>query len=88
MRDIQTNEEITWDYAMAENDEWEMPCECGSPICRGIVRGFRFLPIELRRRYAGFLSEWHFDPYVFEAAGEIELNARNNLAGSETTLEH
>ena len=66
MRNIEPNEEITWDYAMAENDEWAMGCECGSALCRGYVRGYRFLPFERRRQYAGFTSEWHEDPFVCE----------------------
>lgn len=37
-RDILPGEEITFDYCTVQcNQTWEMPCLCGSPICRKIV---------------------------------------------------
>ena len=62
MRQIEPGEEITWDYAMTEDDgEWTMPCMCNSPMCRGVIRGYSFLPDPIKQRYAGFVSEWLLD---------------------------
>lgn len=58
MRDIQTGEEITWDYDMSENSDWTMQCACGAQQCRGLVCGYRFLPEAFRKRYQGYISEW------------------------------
>ena len=58
MRDINPGEEITWDYDMTENSDWTMECRCGAEHCRGIVRGYLFLPQEFRDRYQGFISDW------------------------------
>lgn len=69
MRDIPPGEEITWDYAMTENDDWQFACLCGTPSCRGIISGFKDLPVECRRRYSGFISEWLFDPMIGDAIG-------------------
>jgi len=36
--DIETGAEITYDYCTVQcNQTWEMPCLCGSPICRKVV---------------------------------------------------
>lgn len=52
IRPIRPNDEICFDYSttMAENF-WTMKCCCGAPFCRGVVRDFKELPPELRRRY-------------------------------------
>jgi hypothetical protein len=48
-RAIAAREEITFDYATTE---WDMAepfhCQCGSPACRGLIRGLRFLPAEVQ----------------------------------------
>jgi len=63
MRDIKAGEEITWDYAMTEDDgEWSMICLCGTDSCRNIVKGYSYLPHEFRERYKGFISSWLLDP--------------------------
>jgi len=38
-RDIAVGEEITTDYALVSRKGWSMKCNCGSSVCRGIVRG-------------------------------------------------
>lgn len=42
LEDIPEGDEVTWDY---ETSEYEMAeafsCSCGSPMCRGILQGFR-----------------------------------------------
>ena len=66
MRDIKKGEEITWDYEMSEDSDWEMKnCQCGSPNCRDTIRAFRFMPEEVRKKYQGFISDWLVQKYNF-----------------------
>ncbi|WP_119166187.1 SET domain-containing protein [Algihabitans albus] len=53
LRDIEAGEELTFDYATGDDDDWTMACRCGSPDCRGIVTGRDWRKPELQRRYAG-----------------------------------
>ena len=52
LRNLRRGEEITFDYSttMAE-EHWEMNCSCGSCVCRGRVRDFRYLPRVLQEAY-------------------------------------
>jgi len=52
IRPIVRDEEIRFDYSTTISDGWSMPCQCGSPDCRGLVVAFQLLPEPLRRRYA------------------------------------
>ncbi|MCB1236089.1 MAG: SET domain-containing protein-lysine N-methyltransferase [Verrucomicrobiae bacterium] len=63
MRDIESGEELCWDYDMSEDTDWNMPCDCGSPRCRKRIRGFRHLPRDFRDRYRGFISDWLVEKY-------------------------
>ena len=58
MRDIETGEEITWDYAMSEDSEWRMECLCGASSCRKIIGSYQDLPRDIREKYNGYISEW------------------------------
>jgi SET domain-containing protein len=59
-RDIARGEELTTDYATHTGmAEWLMPCSCGTPLCRGVVRGTDWHDPELQRRYRG-----HFSPFL------------------------
>lgn len=57
-RDIEPGEELTFDYATGDDDDWEMVCACGSSFCRGQVSGQDWKLPELQRRYAGRFSEY------------------------------
>jgi len=39
LRDIQSGEEITYDYSCVifQDDDWNIPCNCGTYSCRGII---------------------------------------------------
>lgn len=62
-RDIEPEEEITWDYSTAidEADFEGFACRCGAPQCRGVVRSFRHLDSTTRKR----LQDWLL-PYLRE----------------------
>ena len=62
MRDIETDEELTIDYAMIDGDPAErMPCDCGTTSCRRVVTGDDWRRPELQRRYAGWFSRYLAD---------------------------
>ncbi|MBN8222834.1 MAG: SET domain-containing protein [Spirochaetes bacterium] len=56
-RDILPEEEITYDYATSESRaDFSLTCRCGSPLCRGIVRGDDLKRLKpLQNRYAGHI---------------------------------
>ena len=61
MRTIQSGEELTFDYGMICNSDWENPegkCLCGSPNCRGKILPYRDLPQSVKDGYKGYVSEW------------------------------
>lgn len=76
LKDIQRDEELTWDYALNIWQEWvaPVPCNCGTARCRLIIRGNYFtLPREVQQRYLPLLDE----PFRKRFAGEIRsLNLR------------
>src|SRR4030095_10200293 len=39
LRDIEPGEELTHDWAMTDDDEYEMDCNCGAPSCRKVITG-------------------------------------------------
>lgn len=41
VRDIQKDEEVTFNYSIIINDDWVLECLCGSPICRKIIGKYR-----------------------------------------------
>ena len=59
MRDIAVNEEITFDYAMADSSSFdEFDCACGAATCRGRVSGSDWQRPELWARYDGYFSTY------------------------------
>jgi SET domain-containing protein len=54
MRDIAPGEELTHDWATADDLDYEMECKCGSPNCRGVVTGKDWMKKELQERYEGW----------------------------------
>ncbi len=58
MRDINTGEELTWDYEMTEKSDWQMSCLCGTKSCRITIGSFDNLPENKRHEYGKFISHW------------------------------
>lgn len=56
MREIEAGEELSFDYATGDDDDWEMNCSCGSTQCRGLITGKDWKLPELQRRYRGWFS--------------------------------
>ena len=52
IRDIAPEEEICFDYSTTlDEDDFTMPCQCGTPSCRKLIRDGKYLPEETWRRY-------------------------------------
>lgn len=58
MRDIESREEITFDYAMSESSRYEMACSCGSTRCRRMITGDDWRRDDLQKQYKGYFSDY------------------------------
>lgn len=59
MRDIAAGEELTFDYAMTDDEpDIEMRCACGSADCRRLVTGRDWRRADLQERYRGYFSTY------------------------------
>jgi uncharacterized protein len=58
MRDIAADEELTTDYALFDDCDDVMQCECGTPSCRGTISGRDWRRPELQRKYQGYFSSF------------------------------
>jgi SET domain-containing protein len=58
MRDVEVGEELTHDWAMTDDDSYEMTCRCGAAACRGVVTGQDWRRPELQQRYGDYMS-WY-----------------------------
>ncbi len=59
LRNIEVGEEVCFDYAMTDCTPYdEFECHCGTPICRGTVRGDDWKLPELWAKYAGYFSPY------------------------------
>lgn len=60
-RTIQSGEEIVGDYAVWDSEPESRfdPCQCGTSLCRKVIRGDDWMRPELQERYKG-----HFLPFL------------------------
>jgi hypothetical protein len=58
MRDLRAGEELTHDWAMTDDDDYSVECDCGAPDCRKILTGKDWQRPDLQRRYAGYFSAY------------------------------
>ena len=58
MRSIEAGEELSFDYATGDDEDWVMDCRCGAASCRGTVTGQDWLMPELQAKYAGWFSHY------------------------------
>jgi len=56
MREIAAGEELHIDYAMTDDEPYEMVCDCGSARCRKLITGFDWKDPEIQSRYNGYFS--------------------------------
>lgn len=59
MRDIAAGEEVCFDYATTDSSDYdEFDCLCGTPSCRGKVRGNDWARADVQQKYAGWFSPY------------------------------
>jgi len=58
MRDIRGGEELTHDWAMTDDDDYSVECNCSASNCRQILTGKDWQRPDLQRRYAGYFSAY------------------------------
>jgi uncharacterized protein len=58
MRDVHAGEELTHDWAMTDDDTYEIECRCNAPACRKIVTGQDWRKKDLQEKYRGYMS-WY-----------------------------
>ena len=58
MRDIRAGEELTHDWAMTDDDDYSIECNCGAPDCRKTLTGKDWRRPDLQERYAGYFSAY------------------------------
>ncbi|MDE7114433.1 MAG: SET domain-containing protein-lysine N-methyltransferase, partial [Acetatifactor sp.] len=58
MRDINADEEITFDYAFLDNEDYQFQCSCGSLNCRKVITGFDWKIKELQNEYKEYFAEY------------------------------
>jgi Proteins containing SET domain len=56
MRAIGAGEELTHDWAMTDDDDYSVECNCGAPDCRKTLTGKDWQRPDLQKRYAGYFS--------------------------------
>ena len=58
MRDIHNGEELTHDWAMTDDDNYSVECNCGALNCRQILTGKDWQRPDLQKRYASYFSAY------------------------------
>src|SRR5215471_16896979 len=57
-RDIRGGEELTHDWAMTDDDDYSIECNCGALNCRKVLTGKEWQRSDLQKRYAGYFSTY------------------------------
>jgi len=58
MRDIRAGEELTHDWAMTDDDDYSLECNCGAANCRETLTGKDWQRPDLQKRYVGYFSAY------------------------------
>jgi SET domain-containing protein len=58
MRNIKPGEELTLDYAMIDDDDFEMKCGCGKSNCRGVISGKDWKLRKLQKKYGNYFASF------------------------------
>jgi len=58
IRHIRAGEELTHDWAMTDDDDYLVECNCGVPDCRKTLTGKDWQSPDLQKRYAGYFSAY------------------------------
>ena len=58
LREIAAGEELTHDWAMTDDDDFEMECRCGAASCRRVITGQDWQLKDLQEKYRGYMSAY------------------------------
>lgn len=58
MRDIKKGEEITQDYGLLDDSDYELECTCGTDNCRKIITGRDWKIKELQDKYYDYFAQY------------------------------
>jgi uncharacterized protein len=58
MRAIRADEELTHDWAMTDDDDYSVECNCGASNCRKTLTGKDWQRPDLQKLYAGYFSAY------------------------------
>jgi hypothetical protein len=58
LRAISAGEELTHDWAMTDDDDYSVECNCGANSCRKTLTGKDWQRQELQKKYAGYFSAY------------------------------
>jgi uncharacterized protein len=58
IRDIEKDEELTFDYAFVDDEDYKIECHCGKPSCRKIITGFDWKLKELQDKYYDYFASY------------------------------
>lgn len=71
LRDINVDEQICFDYAMAVSvPGYRFDCRCGSKNCRGTITGEDWMRPDLQKRYAGYF-QWYLEKRIREMTDRL-----------------
>lgn len=65
MCNIKPGEELTIDYAMIDDDECTMKCNCGDKNCRKIITGKDWMQKDLQQKYGKYFSVFLLEKMVY-----------------------
>jgi len=61
LRDVGPGEELTTDYALFDDSDEQMTCQCGAGSCRGVIGGRDWRRPELQQKYGDYFSAYLLD---------------------------
>jgi len=61
LHDVGPGEELTTDYALFDDSDERMTCQCGAESCRGVIHGRDWQRPELQEKYGDYFSAYLLD---------------------------
>jgi SET domain-containing protein len=58
MHDVRAGEELTHDWAMTDDDDYSIECNCGSVNCRRTLTGKDWQRPDLQKKYGGYFAAY------------------------------
>lgn len=58
IKDIEKGEELKFDYALLDNEDYSFECKCGSENCRSIVTGYDWKLQEIQNKYYDYFAAY------------------------------